>query len=122
MEQYFVRFKLLGLRQVYTSGFCMRFPHCVAISYKLPWFPSIKVSFEKLQRNAKNACGNRMCNIMFLTTTFIVIVIYVHHVFVMNTVYERWSFLGEIPRFSSNKVNNKDIRHLISYRNFYFRY
>jgi len=30
---------------------------------------------------------------MFLTTTFIVIMIYVHHVFVMNTVYERWSLL-----------------------------
>jgi len=43
--------------------------------------------------------------------SFIAIMIYVHHVFVMNTGYERWSLLGEIPRFSSNKVNNKDIRH-----------
>jgi len=59
---------------------------------------------------------------MFLTTTFIVIMIYVHHVFVMNTVYEGWTLLGEIPRFSSNKVNNKDILHLIYYRHFYFRY
>ena len=25
----------------------------------------------------------------------------------MNTMYERWSLLGEIPRFSSNKVINK---------------
>ncbi len=53
---------------------------------------------------------------MFLTATFIVIMIYVHHVLVMNTVYGRWSLLGEIPRLSSNKVNKKDIRHLIYYR------
>jgi hypothetical protein len=59
---------------------------------------------------------------MFLTTTFIVIMIYAHHVFVMNTMYERWSLLGKIPRLSSNKVNKKDIRHLIYYRHFHFRY
>jgi hypothetical protein len=39
--------------------------------------------------------------------SFIAIMIYIHHVFVINTGYERWSLLGEIPRFSSNKVNNK---------------
>ncbi len=32
------------LSRVYTSGFRMHFPHCVAISYYLPWFSSIKVS------------------------------------------------------------------------------
>jgi hypothetical protein len=49
------------LSLVYTSGFRMRLPHCVAIFYKLPWFCSTKVSYEKSQRNAENACGNRMC-------------------------------------------------------------
>jgi hypothetical protein len=46
---------------------------------------------------------------MFLTTTFIVIMIYVHHhhVFVMNTVYERWSLLGEIPRPPVIKLTRK---------------
>jgi len=49
------------LSLVYTSGFRMRLPHCVAIFYKLPWFCSTKVSYEKSQLNAENACGNRMC-------------------------------------------------------------
>jgi len=35
--------------------------------------------------------------------SFIVIMIYVHLVFMMNTGYERWSLLGEIPRLSRNK-------------------
>jgi len=39
----------------------MRLPHCIAIFYKLPWFCSTKVNYEKSQRNAENACGNRMC-------------------------------------------------------------
>jgi len=39
----------------------MRLPQCVAIFYKLPWFCLTKVIYEKLQRNAENACGNRMC-------------------------------------------------------------
>jgi len=46
---------------VYTSGFRMRFPHCVAIFYYLPWLNNTKVSYKKLQRNRENACGNRMC-------------------------------------------------------------
>jgi len=54
------------------------------------------------------------CNTMFLTTTFIVIMIYVHHVFAMNTVYERWSLLGEIPRFSGNKVTDISILYISS--------
>ncbi len=51
----------LVLSWVYTSGFCLRLPHCFAILYNLPWFCSIKVSNKKLQHNAENACGNRMC-------------------------------------------------------------
>jgi hypothetical protein len=39
----------------------IRLPHCVAIFYNLPWFSLIKVSNKKSQRNAENACGNRMC-------------------------------------------------------------
>jgi len=53
------------LRRVYTSGFRMRFPHCIAIFYYLPWLSKIKVSYKKLQRNAVNACGNRMCKLSF---------------------------------------------------------
>ncbi len=53
------------LSWVYTSGFCMRLPHCVVIFNNLPWFCSIKVSNKKLQRNAENACGNRMCKRAF---------------------------------------------------------
>jgi hypothetical protein len=43
----------------------MHLPHCVAIFYKLPWFCSTKVIYEKLQRNAENACRNRMCKRAF---------------------------------------------------------
>jgi hypothetical protein len=39
----------------------MCLPRCVAIFYNLSWFCSIKVSNKKLQCNAENACGNRMC-------------------------------------------------------------
>jgi hypothetical protein len=46
---------------VYTSGFPMHLPHCVAVFYNLPWFCSIEVNYKKLQFNAENACGNRMC-------------------------------------------------------------
>jgi len=53
------------LRRIYTSGFLMRFPHCVSIFYYLPWLSQTKVSYEKLQPNAVNACGNRMCKLSF---------------------------------------------------------
>jgi len=43
----------------------MRLQHCVAIFYNSPWFFSIKVNDKKLQRNAENACGNRMCKLSF---------------------------------------------------------
>ncbi len=33
--------------------------------YNFPWFCSIKVSYKKLQCNAENACGNRMCKCNF---------------------------------------------------------
>ncbi len=46
----------------------MRLPHCVAIFYNLPWFCSIN---KKLQRNAENACGNRMCKRVFCYTLFL---------------------------------------------------
>ncbi len=78
---------------------------------------SLTVCYLNLGYNTINSI---ICNTMFLTTTFIVIMIYVHHVFAMNTVYERWSLLGEIPRQRGNKVKKKDIRHLIYYRHFYF--
>ncbi len=58
------------LSWVYTSDFRMRFSHCVAIFYNLPWFSSIKVSNKKLQCNAENACGNRMCKCAFRTWIF----------------------------------------------------
>jgi hypothetical protein len=35
----------------------------IDIIYNLPWFCSIKVSYKKSQRNAENACGNRMCKL-----------------------------------------------------------
>jgi len=57
--------KTYQLRRIYTSSFRMRFPHCVAIFYNLPWFCSIKVSYKKSQRNVVNACGNRMCKLSF---------------------------------------------------------
>jgi hypothetical protein len=31
-----VTYAMLALSKVYTSGFLLRFPHCVAISYYLP--------------------------------------------------------------------------------------
>jgi len=43
----------------------MHLPHCVTIFYNVPWFCSIKVSNKKLQCNAENACGNRMCERTF---------------------------------------------------------
>jgi len=43
----------------------IRFPNAfTAMScnfFNLPWFCLINVSNKKLQRNAENACGNRMC-------------------------------------------------------------
>jgi len=54
------------LRLVYTSGFRMRFPHCVAIFHKLPWLSKTKVFYKKSQRSAVNACGNRMCKLSFI--------------------------------------------------------
>jgi len=53
------------LRPVYTSGFHMRFLHCVAIFDNLPWLSKTKVSYKKLQRNAVNKFGNRMCKLSF---------------------------------------------------------
>jgi len=46
----------------------MSLPHYIAIFYKLPWFCSTKVIYEKSQCNAenacgKNACGNQMCKL-----------------------------------------------------------
>jgi len=54
---------LCDLRLVYTSGFCMRFPHCIAIFHKLPRLSKTKVFYEKLQLSSVNACGNRMCKL-----------------------------------------------------------
>jgi len=42
--------------------------------------------------------------------------------FIEIMIHERWSLLGEIPRFSSNKVSNKSIRHFYLLQTFYFRY
>ncbi len=50
-----------NLSWVYTSSLHLRYPHCVAIFYNLPWFWSIKVSNKKSQCNAENACGNQIC-------------------------------------------------------------
>jgi len=44
----------------------MRFPHCLAIFYNLPWFYSIKVSNKKSQRNVVNACGKWMCKLSLM--------------------------------------------------------
>jgi len=43
----------------------MQLPHCVVIFDYLPWFGSIKVINKKLQPNAENACGNRICKRAF---------------------------------------------------------
>ncbi len=62
-------FSTLGLiRRIYTSGFRMHFPHCVAIFYNLPWLSKTKVSYKKSQCNVVNACGNRMCKLRALFT------------------------------------------------------
>ncbi len=53
-----IHLKLLW--HVYTSGFRMRFLHCVAISYYLPRFCSIKVSNKRLQCNEENECRNQV--------------------------------------------------------------
>jgi len=58
------------LRRVYTFGFCMRFSHCVAIFYNLPWLSKIKVSYKKSQRNAVNACRNGMCKLSFINNFY----------------------------------------------------
>ncbi len=42
--------------------------------------------------------------------------------FIDIMIYERRSLLGEIPRFSSNKVNDKSICHFIYHGHFHFRY
>jgi len=55
----------LALSWVYTSSFRMHLLHCVAIFYKIPWFCSTMVIYEKLQCNAEKACGNRMCKRAF---------------------------------------------------------
>ncbi len=60
-----------NFRRIYTSGFPMRFPHWVAIFYNLPWLSKTKVSYIKLQCNAVNACGNRMCKLSFKTMCLI---------------------------------------------------
>jgi len=49
------------LSLVYTSGFHMRLPHCIVIFHNLPWLSKTKVIYKKLQHNAVNAYGNRMC-------------------------------------------------------------
>jgi len=51
------------LRLVYTSGFRMHFPHCVAIFHKLPWLSKTRVIYKKSQRSAVNECRNRMCKL-----------------------------------------------------------
>ncbi len=43
------------LSRVYTSGFCMRLPNCVAIFYYLPYLSKAKVRNRKTKDNAKNA-------------------------------------------------------------------
>jgi len=48
-------------RRVYTSGFCMHFPHCVAIFYYLPWLSKTKVSYKKLQRMRKPDVQTQLC-------------------------------------------------------------
>ncbi len=48
---------IIRLKLVYTSGFRMRFLHCVAIFYYLPWLRKTKVSYKKSQRNEVNVCG-----------------------------------------------------------------
>ncbi len=58
------------LSRVYTSSFCMCFPHCVAISYYLPWLMKTKVSNRKWQRNAENVFGYRMCKLSFTLKIF----------------------------------------------------
>ncbi len=60
-----IRKRITALRRVYTSHFCMRFPHCIAIFYYLPWLSKTKVTYIKLQRSGVNACGNRMCKLSF---------------------------------------------------------
>jgi len=35
-------------RHIYTSGFRMRFLHCVAIFYYLPWLSKTKVGYKKI--------------------------------------------------------------------------
>jgi len=39
-----------NLRRIYTSGFRMRFPHCVAIFYNLPWLSKTKVIYRNTIR------------------------------------------------------------------------
>jgi len=36
--------------------------------YNLPWLSKTKVSYKKSQRNAVNACENRMCKLSFTLT------------------------------------------------------
>ncbi len=47
----------------------MHLPLCIAIFYNLPWFCSIKGRNKKLQCNAENAWGNRMCKCAFNNNT-----------------------------------------------------
>ncbi len=57
-------YTFMHLSWVYTSSFCMRFRHCVAIFHYLPWLSKTKVSYKKLQCNAVNPCRNRMCKLI----------------------------------------------------------
>jgi len=80
------------LSWVYTFGFRTHLPHCIAIFYKLPWFCSTKVIYEKSQRNAENACGNRMCKRAFSSAKERIIHLWLHS---QNPCDEGW---GEAPR------------------------
>jgi hypothetical protein len=59
------------LSWVYTYGFRMCLVHCVAIFCNLPWYYSSKVSNKKLQRNAENACRNRMTCVKAALNTYV---------------------------------------------------
>jgi len=48
------------LSLVYTSGFRMHFPHCVAIFHKLPWLSETKVIYKKIAKQ----CGQLMRSMM----------------------------------------------------------
>jgi len=82
----------------------MRLLHCVSIFYKLPCFCSINVSIQKLQCNAENACGNRMCKRPFnvitslehkiITITFICFLLDVKNIITYLKKIFFWKFLS----------------------------